>query len=114
MRMRKLRLFGLLSFGALLVACVQPRQSSPVLVVSVMRGGDGCHVTVEGESVTSERLLDIGRSSPQRRAIVIYDKDTPYKCIGGAIFTLQRAGLTSVDAVMWDGGKRTSARPKIR
>jgi hypothetical protein len=102
--MRKLLLLGVVSAGAdFLAACVQTRQSSPALVISAKRDGDGCRVTVEGERVTSERLLEIGRSSPRRRAIVIYDKDTPYKCIGGAVFTLQRAGLASVEAVMWGG-----------
>ncbi len=102
--MRKLLLVGVMSAGAALVAaCLQKRQSSPALVVSAKGNGDGCRVTVDGERVTSERLLEIGRSSARRRAIVIYDKDTSYRCVGGAVFTLQRAGLASVDAVLWDG-----------
>jgi len=88
---------------ALLAACVQTRQEEPPLVVTARQDGDGCLVKVEGERVTSQRLLEIARRTSKRRAIVIFEKETPYKCTGGAIFTLQRAGIASVDAVAWDG-----------
>ena len=103
--MNKLFLLGALTGGAaLLAACVQLREREPPLVVNVKRDGDGCRVTVEGERVTSDRLLEIGRGAARRRAIIVYakDDDTPYKCIGGAIYTLQRAGLATVDAAMLD------------
>jgi len=102
--MRKLLiLVAIGAAAALLAACVRTREPSPLFVVSAMRGGDGCRVLVEGKRVTSEQLLEIGRRSASRRAVVIYSQGTPYRCIGGSIFTLQRAGLTSVDAVRWDG-----------
>lgn len=103
-RMKKLLLASAL-FGAaaLLTSCLPLRLSGPPLVVSVTRDGEGCRVTVAGEQVTSDRLLEIGRSARSRRGIVLYDRDTPYKCIGGAIFTLQRAGLASFESAMWDG-----------
>lgn len=104
MSMGKLLIFVALAAGvALLSACVQLRQASPPLVVSAKRDGDGCRIMVDGEQVTSERLLEIGRNSGRRRAIVIFPKETPYRCIGGTIFTLQRAGLAPVEAVMWEG-----------
>lgn len=102
--MNKPPLYGTLACCAvLLTSCMQLERGAPPLVVNVKRDGEACRVTVEGERVTSDRLLEIGRSATKRRSIVLYDKDTPYKCIGGAIFTLQRAGLTTVDAAMWDG-----------
>lgn len=70
-----------------------------------MKGdGEGCRVTVNGEPVTNDRLLELGRAADNRRGIVLYDQATPYKCTGAAIVTLQRADLTFVDAAMWDGG----------
>ena len=97
-------LIGLLVGGAaLLAACVRVERGGPPLVVSVKRDGDGCRVMVEGEAVTSDRLTDIGRSAKARRAIVLHDKDTPFKCIGGAVLTLQRAGLDRIHVAMWDG-----------
>ena len=102
--MNKLLLFGLLLGGAALIAgCIQVQSSASTLVVNVKRDGDGCHVSVNGERVTSDRLLEIGRNGRNRRAIVVFDKDTPYKCIGGAIFTLQRAGIPFVEPALWEG-----------
>ena len=99
----KVFLLGLLTVGAgLLTSCVQLHERAPPLVVAVKRDGDGCRVTVNGERVTSGRLLEMGRSATRRRAIVLYVRDTPYKCIGGAVYTLQHAGLVNVDMAMWD------------
>lgn len=88
--------------AALLASCVATRTLGPPLVVSVKREGDGCQVSVQGERVTSDRLLEIGRAAAKRPGIVVYAKDAPYKCVGGAVFTLQRAGMMSVQVAMWD------------
>jgi hypothetical protein len=93
---------GLLGGGALLATSARSRPYEQALVVSVSRDSDSCRVIVSGERVTSDRLVEIGRSARKRRAIVIYDKETPFKCVGDAISTLQRAGLTRIDAVIWD------------
>ena len=101
--MNKLLLFGVLTgVAALLASCVYSRDREPPLVVSVRGYGDGCRVTVEGEQVTNDRLLDIGRGATRRTGIVVYGRGTPYKCVGGTVFTLQRAGLATIDAAMWD------------
>ena len=84
-----------------LSACISVQSGTPI-VLSVKAEGDGCRVTVDGARMTSDQLLTLGRGSPNRRAIVLYDKSTPYKCTGAAIVTLQRAGLVSVEAAMWD------------
>jgi hypothetical protein len=101
--MRKLLWAGLLVRGTMpLTACIQVQSGAPPLVVIAGGQGEGCRVTVNGERVTGDQLLALGRRAPGRRGIVLYDKDTPYKCTGAAIITLQRAGLTSVDSAMWD------------
>lgn len=102
--MNKLILASLVVGGAaVLVACVSYREREPPLVVNVKGDGDGCHVSVDSRRVTIDDLLDVARNSGSRRAIVVYAKDTPYRCIGASIFTLQRGGVRSVDAAMWDG-----------
>ncbi|WP_106639865.1 hypothetical protein [Allosphingosinicella vermicomposti] len=88
--------------AALLGSCVRTAPAGVPLVVSAKRDGEGCLIIIEGERASSERLLEIGRATNKTRAIVIYFKDTPYKCLGGAIFTLQRAGIAFVDAAMAD------------
>jgi hypothetical protein len=58
---------------------------------------------VSGERVSSDRLVEIARPQWRRRAVVIYDNGTPFKCVGATVSALQRAGLTKIDAVIWDG-----------
>jgi hypothetical protein len=101
--MKRLFLLGTLTgAGLLLASCIGFRERKPPLVVNVKRDGDGCYVTVGGERVTSDQLKEIARNSVSRRGIVVYDRDTPYRCIGGAIYTLQLGGLTPVDAAEWN------------
>ncbi|QAY75185.1 hypothetical protein [Sphingosinicella sp. BN140058] len=88
--------------AALLTSCLREGQDAAQLVLNVKRDGGGCRVMLQGERVTSERLMEIGRQAKTRRAIVLHDKETPYKCIGGAVFTLQRAGINRVDVAVWD------------
>ena len=100
---KKLALFGVIVEAALLASCASLRRDEPLLVVTAQRDGDGCLILVDGERVTSDLLLEVAGKAKKRRAIVLYDKNTPYKCIGGSIFTLQRAGIAPVDAAMWAG-----------
>jgi len=93
---------GIIGSGLLFATSVGSRSYKPPLVVSVSLDGAACRVVVSGERVTSERLNELGRPASKRRAIVIYDKETPFKCVGSAIYALQRAGLTRIDAVIWD------------
>jgi hypothetical protein len=89
--------------AAALASCVHVENSAPALVVTAQREGEGCRITVEGERVGNDRLLAIGKQATNRLGIVLYDKDTPYRCLGGSIFTLQRAGLKRVEAAFWSG-----------
>jgi hypothetical protein len=109
--MANLRLIiAILAAAIALPGCVQFGSNQPPLVVNVKSESESCRVTVEREPfaqpldfirVSQAQLLDIGRQTKARRAIVIYDVNVPYKCIGAAIVTLQEAGLT-VDAAVWD------------
>jgi hypothetical protein len=89
--------------AAMLVSCAQFSSNGPPLVVAATRDGEGCRVSVEGQRVTNDQLLETGRRARARRGIVLFDRDTPYKCVGGAVFTLQQAGVRSVDVALWNG-----------
>jgi hypothetical protein len=65
--------------------------------------GEGCWITVDGEEVTSNRLLELARTAKRRHAIVVFDKKAPYRCIGGVIINLQRARFATIDAALWTG-----------
>jgi hypothetical protein len=53
--------------------------------------------------VTQKQLLNIARRAPGRHGIIVFALNTPYKCIGAAIITMQEAGLQSVEAAPWTG-----------
>lgn len=81
----------------LLPACV----SRPPLLVDVSRDGEeGCIVRVDQRQLGSEELLEYARTRRGGKAIVRADQDSPWRCIGGAIFTLQRSGLRILDVTV--------------
>jgi biopolymer transport protein ExbD len=90
-------------------------QTKPENVNLSVRGGPGgtCEVYWNLTKVTNEELLDRGVKKLEQlikdvggvenvteenmpEAHIRGDVNTPYKCIGGAIFTMQRAGFARV------------------
>ena len=93
----------------------EPTTTKPENVSLTVRGGPGgtCEVYWNLTKVTSEELLDRAVSKLEDtieaaggvenlteetmpEAHIRGDVDTPYKCIGGAIFTMQRAGFARI------------------
>lgn len=70
----------------------------PPLVVFVVASNGQCHTMIDGQNVTSETLLARAQSEMRegREARVVAGMSVSYRCIGGAIFTLQRAGFAKV------------------
>ena len=79
--------------------------------LSIRAPGGECEIYWEVTRVTSQELLDRGvaalreeidrQGGPQNvtelpEVHIRGDVNTPYRCIGGAIFTMQRAGFTRV------------------
>ncbi len=79
------------TLAVLLVAsgCVH-RDAGSQIVIFVAREAEGCAIRVNDRQVSSDELSAALRAWPNRRAILRYDADAPYRCIGGAIFLLQR------------------------
>jgi hypothetical protein len=81
-----------------LAGCVQTTKASP-FVVSVGMKGTSCSMAVAGRIVTPNELLDISRKEIATGRIARLDvpvENTPYRCVGGVIFTLQMAGFKNV------------------
>ena len=93
----------------------EPTQTKPENVNLSVRGGPGgtCEVYWNLTRVTNEELLDRAVKKLEQliedvggvenvteenmpEAHIRGDINTPYKCIGGAIFTMQRAGFARV------------------
>ena len=81
-----------------MTGCVGRAKAVPFTVV--VRGpASSCFTEVDGRKVTTDELLAIARSEvkPGRAARIDADMaQTPYRCIGGTIYTLQMAGFRDV------------------
>jgi biopolymer transport protein ExbD len=79
-----------------LCACAQ---TAPLNVAATGRG-HACSLRVNGVEVSRD-ALDLNRlrsaaATHRNRAVIDTDQETPYRCIGGVIFDLQRAGFQVV------------------
>ena len=93
----------------------EPTQTKPENVSLTVRGGPGgaCEVYWNMTKVDSQQLLDRAVAKLEEtieaaggvenlteetmpEAHIRGDVDTPYRCIGGAIFTMQRAGFARI------------------
>ena len=91
-----MRLLSVILLISLLGACA----SKPPLLVRATGEDDTCTVQVNGLTLSNEELderrLRALATAHGSRLIVDADHRTPYKCIGGTIFKLQRAGFRVV------------------
>ena len=81
-----------------LIGCAHSAKDAPFDVV-IHGQASTCSVSVNGRVVTYDELLVIARKEAASRKDVIIDagiSDTPYRCIGGTIYALQRAGFSIV------------------
>jgi hypothetical protein len=71
-------------------------QSAPPIILHVARGADACRIDYNGRQLTDDQLLVLARSWRGRGVRIEGERNTPYKCIGGTLFTVQRAGVKDV------------------
>lgn len=93
----------------------EPTETKPENVSLTVRGGPGgsCEVYWNLTPITSEELLDRAVQALEKQIAAVGgvenineenmpevhirgDVNTPYKCIGGVVFTMQRAGFARV------------------
>ena len=76
-----------------------PRQTKPENIeIAVTRDGDvywGLQLVKDNEELVN-RLKKVATQQPQPEVHIRGDINTPYKCIGGTVFTMQRAGFARV------------------
>jgi biopolymer transport protein ExbD len=81
------------------VSANSSQRQLPPFRVMVRGPASSCSIEVDGHKVTTDELLAIARPEAKSGRLAHLDTDmgqTPYRCIGGAIYTLQRAGFTKV------------------
>ena len=80
----------------LIAACT----ANPPLIMTTMGAGEVCTMSVNGTLIAEHEFkqLPFQRLSKAHGGRIIVDTggDTPYRCIGSAVFHLQRAGFRFV------------------
>jgi hypothetical protein len=92
--------FAMASILASIMALLLPGGTPQPYVVIVRGPADACSVEAAGRKLTIDQLLKAARAEARegRRARILTDMNgTPYRCIGGVIYTLQMAGFDEVD-----------------
>jgi|GEM_PF-3099858 len=93
--MRRLCFAVILS--ALTAACSKaPPAPQPPIEVSAELLGEECRLRAEGRAMTTDELIAAARKWHGRSVHLDVVGNTPYKCIGAAIFALQHAGVTGI------------------
>lgn len=91
------------SHFALMVAAAMPFATGcfarPEVVLRL--GGSGtpelhCFVEVDGTRIATEDFAAYARRWRHRSVRLTFAGDTPYRCVGGVIFNLQRAGVRDI------------------
>ena len=81
--------------GALLVAGCAHRSDGPVNLI-VGHEGERCTVTLVGRPLVFDPDGSDFRRWRGRLVTMVGTGDTPYRCVGGLIFALQRAGVERI------------------
>jgi hypothetical protein len=82
------------SLPVLLLAALGACASQPPLVVRAASEGDACRAQIDGATFAPDELQGPRlRALRGRRLVVDADPDIPYRCMGGIVFMLQRAGF---------------------
>lgn len=92
---RRARAFGLL-FTATLSGCAGATPPPPITIAVAVDTAGQCVVAVDGERLTDEHLLARLRARHRKQEVQLtgLDLNLPYRCIGGVIYTLQRARVS--------------------
>jgi hypothetical protein len=82
-------------WATLLSACVGNPPAKPLQLVVDTQGEGGCVVRFQGEQLVTDQLYERLRVLPHGQEIEVKGgySNVPYRCIGGAIFAIQRAKL---------------------
>ena len=94
--MRACLLFVALAGSALTAGCAKQAAPLPPIVLPLVFESGRCTALIDGRRVSEEELRAVAAGWRGREVSIRNAPDVPYKCIGGVIFALQRAGAKPV------------------
>jgi hypothetical protein len=86
---------ALIAILTLAAGCATEKRAAAVRVGGTGNEGDPCWLEVNGERIDREAFPAIARRSRGEADIAI-DPATTYRCVGGIIYELQRAGARRI------------------
>jgi hypothetical protein len=82
--------------GVTLAADACAGQSAPPMILHIARGAEACRIDYNGRQLTDDQLLVLARSWRGRVVRILAEPNTPYKWVGGPLFTVQQASVKNV------------------
>ncbi len=86
-------------FGAVLVSSCASGRAMQVQTGWTGEPGGRCSIHVDGRPIAERDFLAFARRWRGRKAHIRGDPRTPYRCVGGVIFELQRAGFREIGLI---------------
>lgn len=91
-----MRGYAILTIAAMAATACQTTQSEVGHAIHVEAGPGGCKI--DGQSGSPKSIIDawVVRNGIPRDVAIFANASTPYRCVGGAIFYLQRHGIKHI------------------
>lgn len=94
--MGRLMIAGLMTMFLLVTACGGGPLPAPIEISAGLDGNGQCAVTWNDRPLTPDTVAELKRVAHGRPVHLVGDASVPYRCIGGAIYTMQAAGIGKI------------------
>lgn len=94
--MGRLMIAGLMTMFLLVTACGGGPLPAPIDVSAGPDGNGQCAVTWNGRPLTPDTIVELKRVAGRRPVHIVGNTSVPYRCVGGAIYTMQAAGIDKI------------------
>ena len=87
---------GLMTAFLLVTACGRESLSRPIEISIGSDDNGQCAVTWNGRPLTPDTAAELKRAAHGRPVHLVGGMSIPYRCVGGAIYTMQAAGIGKI------------------
>lgn len=82
--------------GLLVAGCASRASAPPIQIIAGVDGNGRCSATWNGKPLSPDMIAELKRAARRGAVHIVGDRTVPYKCIGGAIYTMQAAGIAKI------------------